>query len=103
MENKIFTVGKIEKQINNFHKKYSECKACNIKRGVKRYLDNKDKISIQQKIYYEKNRDKLLQKQNDYRNKRHTDFKELHKSCVELENKLKALEEILKINDSEKH
>ena len=103
MENKICTVCKIEKQINNFYKKFSECKACNIKRGVKRYHDNKDKISIQQKIYYEKNRDKLLQKQNEYRNKRNTDFKELHKSCVELENKLKALEEILKINDTEKH
>ena len=55
------------------------------------------------KKYNEKNRDKLLQKQNDYRNKRNTDFKELHKSCVELENKLKAFEEILKINDTEKH
>ena len=103
MENKICTVCKIEKKINNVDKKYSECKACIIKRGVKRYHDIKDKISIQQKIYYEKNRDKLLQKQNDYRNKRNTDFKELHKSCVELENKLKALEEILKINDTEKH
>ena len=103
MENKICTVCKIEKKINNFYKKYSECKACNIKNGAKRYHDNKDKISIQQKIYYEKNRDRLLQKQNDYRNKRNTDFKELHKSCVKLENKLKALEEILKINDTEKH
>ena len=48
---------------------------------------------MQQKIYHEKNRDKLLQKQNDYRNKSNTDYKELHKSYVELENKLKALEE----------
>ena len=80
MANKICTVCKTEKQINNFYKKYSECKDCNIRRGVKRYYDNKDKISIQQKIYYEKTRDKLLQKQNDYRNKRNTDFKELHKS-----------------------
>ena len=103
MENKNCTVCKFEKQINNFYKKYSECKNCNIRRGVKRYYYNKDKISIRQKVYYEKNRDKLLQKQNDYRNKRNTDFKELHKFCVELENKIKALEEILKIKDTEKY
>ena len=93
MENKICTVCKIEKHINNFYKKYSECKACNIKRGVKRYHNNKDKISNQQKIYYEKNRDKLLQKQNDYRNKRNTELKDLVKSYTELQNKLKSLEE----------
>ena len=102
MESKICTQCNIGKHINNFYKKYSECKNCNIKRGVKRYYDNKYKILMQQKIYYEKNRDKLLQKQNDYRNKRNTDYKELHKSYVELQNKLKALEEYLTINDSEK-
>ena len=47
---------------------------------------------MQQKIYYEKNRDKLLQKQNDYSKKRCTDYKELHRSYVELQIKLKALE-----------
>ena len=47
--------------------------------------------------------DKLLQKQNDYRNKGNTDFKDLVRSYVELQNKLKALEEKLTINDSEKH
>ena len=93
MENKTCTVCKIEKQINNFYKKYSECKACNIKRGVKRYHDNKDKISNQQKIYYEKNRDKLLEKQINYRNKRNTEFKDLVRSYAELQNKLEALEE----------
>ena len=51
MENKICTVCKIEKHINNFYRKYSECKDCNIKRRVKRYYNNEDKISIQQKIY----------------------------------------------------
>ena len=97
MDNKICSVCKIDKHINNFYKKYSECKACNIKRGVKRYHNNKDKISNQQKIYYEKNRDKLLQKQNDYRNKRNTEFKDLVKSYTELQNKLKSLEEKLKL------
>ena len=92
-----------EKHISNFYKKYSECKDCNIKRGVKRYYDNKDKTSIQQKIFFEKNRDKILQKQNDYRYKRNTDFKEIHRSYVEVQNKLKASEEKVKINDTEKH
>ena len=87
---------KIEKHINNFYKNYSECKDCNIKRGVKRYYNNKDKISIQQKIYYEKNREKLLQKQNYYRNKRNTEFEDLVRSYAELENRLKTTEEKLK-------
>ena len=50
MESENCTQYNIEKHINNFYNKYSECKDCNIKRGVKRYSDNKDKISIQQKI-----------------------------------------------------
>ena len=74
MESKICTQCNFEKHINNVYKKYSECKDCNIKRGVKRYYDNKHKISMQQKMYYEKNRDKLLQKQNDYSKKRSTDY-----------------------------
>ena len=70
MDKKTCTVCNIEKQINNFHKIYSECKGCNIKRGVIRYFDNKDKISMQQKMYYEKNRDKL------FRNEMITETKE---------------------------
>ena len=95
MESKICTQCNIEKHINNFYEKYSECKDCNIKRGVKRYYDKKDKITRQQKLYYEKNRDKLLQKQNDYSKERSTGFKEVQRSYVELQNKLKALEEKL--------
>ena len=38
---------------------------CNIKRGVKCYFDKKDQLSVPQKTYYDENRDKLLQKQND--------------------------------------
>ena len=97
MESKICTQCNIEKHINNFYKKHSECKDCYIKRGVNCCYDNKDKISMQQKIYYEKNGDKLLQKQNDYSKERSTDYKELQISYVELQNKLKALEE--KVND----
>ena len=54
----------VEKHFNIFYKKYSECKDCNIKGGVKRYYDRKDKISKQQKLFFEKNGGKLLQKQN---------------------------------------
>ena len=68
MESKNCTQCNIEKHINNFYKKYSECKECNLERGVKWYYGNKDKISMQQKINYEK-KDKLLQKQNDYSKK----------------------------------
>ena len=46
-DNKTFTGFKIEKHINNFHKRYSECKVCNSKRGVKRYYNDEDKISNQ--------------------------------------------------------
>ena len=84
MESKICTQSNIEKHINSFYEKYSDCKECNIKRGVKRYFDKKR--SIQRKIYYRNNSDKLKQKQNDYRNKRNTDFKDLHRSYVELQN-----------------
>ena len=79
------------------------CRDCNRARGLKRYYENKDKISNQQKIYYEKNRDRiLLQKQNN----RSIQFRDLVVSYVELENRLKLTEEKLKnllINDSEKH
>ena len=94
MESKIFSQCNIEKDINNFYKKYPECIDCNRARGLKRYYENKDKISNQQKIYYEKNREKiLLQKQNN----RSIQFRDLVISYIELENRLKALEEKLKI------
>ena len=51
--------------------------------------------------YLLKNGDKLLQKQIDYRNKRNQYFKEILKSYVELEDKIKALEKNLERNDSE--
>ena len=103
MDTKICSMCNIEKHISNFYKKYSECRDCNRERGLKRYYENKDKISNQQKIYYEKNREKiLLQKKNN----RCIQFRDLLISFVELENRLKATEEKLKnlsINDSEKH
>ena len=87
------TICNIEKDTNNFYRKYSECRECDHARGLKRYYEKKDKISNQQKLFYEKNRDKiLLQKQN----KRCIQFRDLVISYVELENRLKALEERVK-------
>ena len=92
MDSKMCTICNIEKHINNFYKNYTECIDCNRARRLKRYYENKDKISNQQKIYYEKNREKiLLQKQN----KRSIQFRDLVISYIELENRLKALEEKL--------
>ena len=104
MDTKMCTICNIEKHINNFYKKYTECIDCNRARGSRRYYENKDKISNQEKVYYEKNREKiLLQKQNN----RSIQFRDLVISYVELENRLKTLEEKLNvyknINDSEKH
>ena len=104
MDTKICSMCNIEKDINNFYKKYTECIECNRARGLKRYYENKDKISNQQKLYYEKNREKiLLQKQNN----RSIQFRDLVISYIELENRLKTLEEKMNvyknINDSEKH
>ena len=93
MVSKICTQCNIDKDINKFYKKYSECIDCNRARGLKRYYENKDKISNQQKVYYEKNREKiLLQKQNNTS----IQFGDLVVSYIELENRLKALEEKIK-------
>ena len=93
MDTKKCTMCNIDKHINNFYRKYSECRDCNRTRGKKRVYENKDIISNQQKVYYEKNRDSiLLQKQSN----RCIQFRDLVISYVELENRLKALEEKLK-------
>ena len=93
MNTKICSMCNIEKDINNFYKKFSDCISCNRTRGLKRYYENKDKISNQQKTYYEKNREKILiQKKNN----RSIQIRDLVISYVELENRLKALEEKLK-------
>ena len=79
METKTCSMCKIEKHINNFYKKFSECEDRNRKRGLKGYCEKKDKISNQRNLYYEK-KDKLLQQQND----RYIHFKDLVRTCVEL-------------------
>ena len=46
MDRKICVVCNTEKGIDNFYK-YRECKPCNLKRSMKRYHENKDKLSNQ--------------------------------------------------------
>ena len=56
----------VEKHTNKFYKKFRECRDCNRARRLNGFYEKKDKISNQQKIYYEKNREKIfLQKQNN--------------------------------------
>ena len=89
MESKDCVICNTERSIDNSCKKYRDCKPCNFERSTNCYYENKDKISNQRKIYYEKNWDRQLQKQND----RYIDFKGLHRSYIELQNKLKTLKE----------
>ena len=70
MDSKICVVCNIEKSIDNYYNKYRECKQCNIKRSMKRYHENKDKLSYQRKLYYEKNKDFLLARSNLYHQNR---------------------------------
>ena len=62
MDSKVCVVCNSEKSIDYFYNKYRECKQCSIKRKTRRYYENKDKLSNQRKLYYEKNRDVLLAK-----------------------------------------
>ena len=70
MDSKICVVCNIEKSIDKFYNKYRECKSCNIKRSTKRYNENKDKLSNQRKLYFEKNRERLLAKSKIYQQNR---------------------------------
>ena len=62
MESKDCVVCNIENSIDNYYNKDREGKQCNIQRSMKRYYENKDKLSIQRNFYYEKNRDVVLAK-----------------------------------------
>ena len=98
MDSKICVVCNIEKSIDNFYNKYRECEPCNIQRSMKRYRENKDKLTNQRKVYYEKNRDMLLTKSKIYQQNRksHTQqIKDLNNKVEELTQALETI--ILKI------
>ena len=50
MDSKVCVVCNTEKSNDNSYNKYRECKAWNIQRRMKRYYENKDKLSDQRKI-----------------------------------------------------
>ena len=91
MDNKICVVCNIEKSIDNYYNKYRECKQCNIKRSMKRYNENKDKLSNQRKLYYEKNRETLLVKSKIYQQNRVSYTQQIK----ELNNKIEELTQAL--------
>ena len=62
METKVCVICKTERNIDNFYNKYRECKPYNILRNTGHHYENKDKITIQHKLYQEKNRDVSLAK-----------------------------------------
>ena len=91
MDNKICVVCNIEKSIDNYYNKYRECKQCNIKRSMKRYNENKDKLSNQRKLYYERNRETLLVKSKIYQQNRASYTQQIK----ELNNKIEELTQAL--------
>ena len=98
MDSKICVVCNIEKSIDNYYNKYRECKQCNIKRSMKRYHENKDKLSNQRKLYYEKNKDFLLARSKLYQQNRipyTQQIKDLNNKIEELTQTLETI--ILKI------
>ena len=98
MDSKICIVCNIEKSIDNFYNKYRECKQCNIRRNMNRYYENKDKLSNQRKLYYEKNRVVLLAKSKLNQQKRNYERNLYKQQVEELNKKLKNFS----INHTEK-
>ena len=96
MDSKVCVVCSIEKSIDKFYNKYRKCKQCNIQRSMKPYFENKDKLSNQRKLYYEKNRDMLLAKSKLNQQNRNHERKIYKQQVEELHKKLKSLEEKLK-------
>ena len=97
MHNKICVVCNIEKSIDKFYNKYRECKQCNIRRSKKRYYENKDKLSNQRNLYYEKNRDVLLAKSKLNQQNRNHERKIYKQQVEELNKKLEDLTQAIEM------
>ena len=97
MDSKVCVVCNIEKGIDNFYNKYRECKPCNIKRSMKRYYENKDKLSNQRTLYYEKNRDVLLAKSKLNQQNRNYERKLYKQQVEELNKKLEDLSQAIEM------
>ena len=97
METKVCVNWKTEKNIDNFYNKYRECKPCNILGSTRHYYENKDKISNQPKIYYEKNRDVLLAKSKINQQNRNYERKKYKQQVQELNQKLQDLTQSIEL------
>ena len=86
----------LKKVLIIFTTSIEKCTQCNIQRSMKRYRENKDKLSNQRKLYYEKNRDVLLVKSKLNQQNRNYERKLYKQQVEELIEKLKSLEEKLK-------
>ena len=86
MDSQVCVICDTEKSIDNFYNKNREGKQCNMQRSMKRYYENKDNLSNQRKIYYEKNRDVLLAKSKLNQQNKNCERK-IHKQQVEELNK----------------
>ena len=64
---------------------------------MKRYYENKDKLSNQRKLYYEKNRDVLLAKSKLNQQKRHCESKIYKQQVRELNQKLQDLTQAIEM------
>ena len=97
MDSKVCVVCNIEKSIDNFYNKYRECKPCNIQRSMKRYRENKDRLSNQRKLHYEKNRDVLLAKSKLNQQKGNYERQIYKQQVQELNKKLEDLTQAIEI------
>ena len=95
MDSKICVFCNIEKSIDIFYNKYQECKPCKIQRSMKRYYENKDKLSNQRKLYYEKNRYMLLAKSILYQQNRKSFTQQIKDLNNKVEELTRALETII--------
>ena len=99
MDSKICVVCNIEKSIDNYYNKYRECKQCNIKRSMKRYNENKEKISNQQKLYYEKNKVILLATSKIYQQNRKSHTQQIKELNNKIEGLTQAMETLISKNE----
>ena len=97
MHSKVCVVCNIEKSIDYFYNKYRECKQCNTKRSMKRYYENKDNLSNQGKLYYEKNRDVPVAKSVLNQQNRNYERKIYKQQVQELNKKLEDLTQAIEL------
>ena len=97
MESKVCVICITEKSIDNSYNKCREFKQCNIQRSMKRYYENKDKLSNQRKVVYEKHRDVLLAKSKFNQQNRNYERKLYKQQVEELNKKLEYLTQAIEM------